>query len=191
MASAARTLQCGSGSSPDSTATKLSGSSAASRAQRRGAHRRARIGQQVEQHVGDAPARVQAAERADRLEPHLRIGAGVADDSVSSGSAADASPMRPSARTSRSAPSASPLVSSGISTGSAARSFDRRRAPSRRTRACTDSASFASVSSAGSARLSSSRCSANATGHQRTRGCPLASSTAAASCGYAFRRTSA
>ena len=37
-------------------------------------------------------------------------------------------------------------------------------------------------SSAGSARLSSSRCSANATGHQRTRGWPDASSTAAASC---------
>mgnify|MGYP003694659123 CR=1 FL=1 len=53
---------------------------------------------------------------------------------------------------------------------SAARSILECRQPLHRKRARTDTA-LARVNSAGSARLSSSRDSANATGHQRTRGC--------------------
>ena len=63
----------------------------------------------------------------------------------------------------------SPLERSGISTGTAEGSFSAPRPFTAKTRVYAFS-SRASASSAGSARLSSSRCSAKATGHDRTRG---------------------
>ena len=56
--------------------------------------------------------------------------------------------------------------------------LQRRPAHARQTRASAVPRPTAASSRAGTARASSTRCNANATGHQRLRGCPLASSSA-------------
>ena len=98
VASAARTLQCGSGSSPDRTVTKPSGSRRASAAERRRADRRARIAEQVEQRIDRRRRR-----RCRRAPSPLRAAAcgsafGAANDLRAAAAAAAGSPSRPSAR---------------------------------------------------------------------------------------------
>ena len=102
----------------------------------------------------------------------MRIGRGVAIDLQQRSGGRRVADLAERANRSRPATLRSPLDSSGSSTGQRRADPSERRVPSPRTRACTGCASFASVSSAGSARLSSRRCSANATGHQRTCGWP-------------------
>ena len=94
---AARTLQTGSGSRPERIATNCSGSSRGRGLQRRGADRRIRIGERVEQHVGDARARMppSASSASSRT-----CGLGVLRlDQLQQRPAPRGSPIRPSART--------------------------------------------------------------------------------------------
>ena len=159
-------------SRPDSTVTKPSGSICRQRAQRRGADARARIRRAASISVSLAPSPPVLPERRDRLEPQVRIGASAPADSFSSAGAALGRRSRPSERTASIATPPSGAATSGISAAAADASFiapSPLAANALRVRLRIVQRARAAR---GSARGSSSRCSAKATGHQRTRGCP-------------------
>ena len=141
--------------------------------QRRAAPRRGRAGLGIGQ--ASSSASIDAGSRWHRRWPSATTASrrtcgslfGVVGRSAASGAAAAASPIRPSARTASIAAARSPLVTSGTSSGTADAILQRAEPLRPRTPACRAAESFASASSAGSARGSSSRCSAKATGHHR------------------------